>query len=369
MTGDSEIDPATRRIMHQLGEARRIPYLNVEEGDVGVLLGFPIGGLFLAGLFDSEGLALPLMLGGLALGGAVIVVTPSHQNAWSWLTTLARYGKRPRVTRHAAFDAEVASRTDSETGWRRVVPVTVDEQTQDLVNVERAWPGAGAIERPDGTMEAYLELSPDNMDFAMADDWAALQRAGEEFANTELEWPLKFHATTRSFPVDRLTRQLDRRLDDEDVAQNPIFQSLLDEYRETRPRDMRERGIQEMRYYLGVSVHRRDVYTRYQDAATPIEKLAGVPIVGVVFRPFITRREDFSEAELRAELFEKLDERIETVRAELIHQMPGWSARRLDTVELFVRTLEFWSGEEHDAEAVADRIRTQPVATREGRDD
>ena len=40
-------------------------------------------------------------------------------------------------------------------------------------------------------MEAFIEISPGNMDFAMSGDWAQLQEAGEEFANKELDSKLK----------------------------------------------------------------------------------------------------------------------------------------------------------------------------------
>jgi len=40
-------------------------------------------------------------------------------------------------------------------------------------------------------MEAFIEIDPANMDFAMSDDWAQLQDAGEEFANKELDSKLK----------------------------------------------------------------------------------------------------------------------------------------------------------------------------------
>jgi len=56
-------DAAARRIMDQFGEESRIPYLNIEEGDVGVLIAFPIVGLFIAGLTGIESLALPFVAG------------------------------------------------------------------------------------------------------------------------------------------------------------------------------------------------------------------------------------------------------------------------------------------------------------------
>jgi len=90
---------------------------------------------------------------------------------------------------------EAADRTTNETeernegGLANYTPFKPDERTQDLTNIKRAWPGAGAIQRTDGTMEAFIEIDPGNMDFAMSDDWAQLQNAGEDFANkgTRLE--------------------------------------------------------------------------------------------------------------------------------------------------------------------------------------
>ncbi|WP_054582726.1 hypothetical protein [Halolamina pelagica] len=354
----SDNDAASRRIMDQFGEESRIPYLNIEEGDVGVLLAFPIVGLFLASLTGVESLALPLIAGGAGFGAALIYVTPAHLNAWTWTTDVFRYVKRPAITFSAAEDADS---TRNEGGVANYTPFTPDERTQDLTNIERAWPGGGAVQRADGTMEAFIEVEPANMDFAMADGWAQLQAAGAEFANKELDAKLKFHATTRSFPVEQLTETIDERLDDEDVESNPIFRELLEEYRETRPTEMREQGIQQLQYYIGVEVSPLDVYDRYREEATPVEKLTQLPVVGILFTPFVTRRADFTAVERRARMFEELDSRVTDVRAGFIQQAAGWSARRLSTVELFVLNMAFWNGQEYeygDAEAV---VREQPV--------
>jgi len=105
-------DAAARRIMNQFGEESRIPYLNIEEGDVGVLIAFPIIGLFIASLTGVESLALPFVAGGLGFGVAVIYVSPDHLNAWTWTKDVYRYAKRPRVTFSAP---EAANSTTNET--------------------------------------------------------------------------------------------------------------------------------------------------------------------------------------------------------------------------------------------------------------
>jgi len=364
MTTDE--DAAARRIMDQFGEESRIPYLNIEEGDVGVLIAFPILGLFVAGLSGVESLALPLIAGGFGFGVAVVYVSPDHLNAWQWTKDVYRYIKRPQIT---FSGAEKADRSTNEGGFANYTPFNPDERTQDLTNIKRAWPGAGAIQRDDGTMEAFIEVDPGNMDFAMSDNWAQLQDAGEEFANKELDSKLKLHATTRSFPVEQITENIEDRLNDEDVKANPIFRELLEEYRETRPKEMRERGIQQVRYYIGVEVTPLEVYDRFRDEGTPAEKLTQFPVIGFLFNPFVTRREDLTDVERRAQMFEKLDSRVNDVRSEFIQQASGWSARRLSTVELFVLNMDFWNGREHEYEDAKSAVREQPIIGHSHRED
>ncbi|WP_207592021.1 hypothetical protein [Halomontanus rarus] len=365
-------DAASRRIMNELYEENLIPIVNLEEGDVYVLLGFPTAGLLLGGLSSLDALVWPLTLLGVVVGVAAVYASPSHLSGSRWLLDVYRYYcKRPQVTYNVPDeDGHVRTQPDTthnEGGLINYTPFAPDERTQDLTNVERAWPGARAIERPDGSMEAFLEIDPGNMDFAMSGDWARAQEKAAEFANTELDFRLKFHVTTRPFPVADLVDQIDDRLTDDDVVTNPIFEELLGEYRDQRPRDLE--GTQQFRYFIGVQVSPFDVYSRHRDERSPAEQLTDLPVIGILFNPFVTRRENLSDAELRAKMFEKLDRRCRTVKTELVQKEPGWSARRLTTVELFLLTVEFWTGDELEYDDAADAIREQPILGHERRDD
>jgi hypothetical protein len=353
-------DAASRRIMNELGEERRIPILNVEEEDIGVLVGFPIVGLFAASLTGLEFLGLPLAAFGFALGTAVVYATPSELTAWSWLQNVFRfYAKRPRVTHsHPPGDSD----STTEGGLVQYTPFSVDERTRDLTNVERAWAGAGVIERTDGTMEAFLEVHPANMDFAMSGDWQAIQETGQEFANTELDFRLTFHATTRSFPVERLVARMEDRLSDADARDNEVFRELIEEYREQRPTELAESN--RIHYFLGVEVDRHKVYSRFDREQTPSERLTDFPVIGFLFNPFLARRENLTDEELREAMFNVLDARLRTVESELIEKVAGWSARRLTTAELFTLCMEFWNGEEVDSERIEPLLDETPAVDR-----
>lgn len=366
---------AHRRIMNAIGEERRLPVFNVREGDLYVLVGFPIAGLLLGGATGVDVVTLPLVLCGVVLGAAIVFATPSHLTATTWLATGYRYVcKRPRVTynvpSNASADASDRARTACDGGLVDYTPFTPDERTQDLTNIERAWPGAGAVQRTDGALEGFIELDPGNMDFAMSGDWATLQSVGESFANNELDFRLTVHTTTRPFPVERLVGQIDDRLADDDLSDRPTFRALLEEYRESRPADID--GTQQVHYYLGVEVAPYDVYERHGEERTPAEKLTTLPVIGLLFTPFVTRRERLTEAELRGRMLDTLDERLRTVETELVSTASGWSARRLGTVELFALAIEFWNGTTGDDDTAASTIRERPAAghaNREAEDD
>lgn len=346
-------DAASRRIMNEFGEESRIPVLNVEEGDIGVLLGFPLAGVFLGTFAELDVLVLPLAAFGFALGTAVVYATPPELTAWVWLRDVFRfYVKRPRVTHNEPTGSDGQT---AEGGLVQYTPFTVDESTQDLTSVERAWVDTGVVERTDGAMEGFVELRPANMDFAMSGDWQAIQETGEEFANSELDFRLTFHATTRSFPAERLVNRMQGRMTDPDVRENDVFCGLINEYRQRRPAELAESS--RVHYYLGVEVDRFEVYNRFDREKTPSERLTDFPVIGFLFNPFLARKEDLSESELREAMFDVIETRLQTVESELIEKVPGWSGRRLTTVEVFTLCMEYWNGEELDAERIGPLLR------------
>ena len=147
---------AARRIMNRLGEDSRLPIVNIREGDVSVLLGFPLTGLFVGGSTGVDFLGIALLGVGFFLGVTTVYAAPPHLTAWEWLQVVGRYVfRRPQVT-HSYRTED--SNPSTEGGLTEYTSFSIEESTQGLTNVERAWPGAAAIERTDGTMEAFIEL-------------------------------------------------------------------------------------------------------------------------------------------------------------------------------------------------------------------
>jgi hypothetical protein len=340
--------------MSELGERARLPLLNIEEGDVGVLISGPLTGLALGSLFGGGVVLIACLAVGLLLSVMAIYAAPSHLTAWAWLRDLSRFGLfSPRVIRSHPLDGQRAA-TGALLGW---TPLVTDETTATMTGIDRLWveneqaiKPFGIVQRSDGVMQAFIEIRPSNMDFAMSGDWATVHSLAEHFVNTEIESPLTFHATTRTFPVETMLQRIETRLQDRDVRASSVLQSLLEEYRERRQADLA--GRQQLHYYLRVEVGQLDVYTRHEQEQTPSEKLTHIPLLGVLFTPFVTRRARYSQADLRAAMFEKLDTRLRTVEREFIEKVPGWTALRLDGAAALDLTAGFWSGEEYAFEAL-----------------
>lgn len=351
--------------MNQLGAANKLPVVNIHEEDVGILFGLPLAGLFIGSTLGVDVLAVGLLLVGFSAGVAVVYAAPADRTAIQWLSDVGRYAlKRPRVTHN--YRADDANQS-TEGGPIEYTPFNVKECTQELTCVERAWPGAHAIERTDGTMEAIIELKPSNMDFAMSNDWASIQEAAETFANNEIEFPVSLYVTTRSFPVEEIISQLESRLYDDDVWDNPVFGDLIEEYRQQRPSELTD--TQECHYYLCIEADRMEIYRRYDTEKTPVERLSEFPVIGFVFNPFVASRLELEEAQIRTTLFEKLDDRVQTIRSEFIDNMPGWTGRRLATTELFYLTIEFWNGDQQSDADAGRLIRGGSAVSRSPRED
>lgn len=346
--------PAERRILDGIGDEKRLPVLGVPMIEVYFVAFAAFVGLFAATLLGVGTLQWPVVGLATLVGLLLAYASPSHVSTVRWFKAGGRYLLRPRITFAAAEDAP--SREKNDGGLANVTPFEPDERTQELTHVERAWPETGAVLRDGGTMEAFVELRPENMDFATSDDWAAKQRAAEEFANRTLTDDLKFHATTEAVDIRAVIDRLEGRLGDSDVENRPVLRALLEEYIERRPEQMRDRGTQNIRYFLGVTVDEDEITESNREEREPLEKLARLPVLGLLFSPFVTRSSDLSERERYGRMIERLDDRVTEVRDGFVQDARGLHARRLSTVELFALNARFWNGrdriDEDQVEAV-----------------
>jgi len=107
---------------------------------------------------------------------------------------------------------------------------------------------------------------------------------------------------------------------------------------------MRDRGIQQVRYYIGVEVSPIEVYDRFRDEGNARREADPVPVIGFLFNPFVTRRETSPMSNVAPRCSRNSTVASTTCAPSSSNRPQGWSARRLSTVELFVLNMDFWNG-------------------------
>jgi hypothetical protein len=355
---ESEVSLAERRVMRTIGTESYVPILGIRRSELWLVLYLVIGGGALGGVLnDLTGLSVLFQIGvavGLLLSVTLITASPTGMGTTKWLRIAIRYALRPKVVYAASAAASDSER--NEGGVLNFTPFTPDDRTQDYTGVKEAYPGASAVMRDDYQMEAFVEVVPDNMDFATEEEWRAKQQIAKRFANHSQKGELKFHATTREFDLDRVVERLEERSVQRDIQARPVMRALVDEYRTRKPQEMREQGVQQVSFYLGVTVDEHDVEDTYQDEPTPIEKLSRLTVLGALFSPFVERAADLPEEERQARMIDELDNRIQTLRNELTQKVPGWTDRRLSTVEMLTLNARYWNGDNEETYDALERI-------------
>lgn len=333
----SDSDPSSvvieRRVMDRFGDIKRVPiplFRGMRRSDGYLIAGGALGGFLVGSLFDVN--PLVFTVAGLCLSILLVRASVSHKSTLDWVLDLINYLWRPK--RYYAASADAPSAAQNDGGLSNITPFSPDTTTQDLTMIDRVWPGTGAVLRSDGRMEAILEIEADQMDHAQSDEWAAMYDVARDFANDEIENPVTLHVVTEPFDLANVEDRLEDRLGSPDIQNHDTLKELLAEYRNQRPRRIRERGTQEPRFFISVVATRDEIDTVDTEERRPLEKLARTPLVGVIFRPFVTTQRDLSDAEVYERMFEKLEQRVDTAQETLVKRTPGFSGRRLSTIEM-----------------------------------
>ncbi|MFC6770034.1 hypothetical protein ACFQDD_00595 [Halorubrum pallidum] len=341
---------------------------------VGVFIGigFAVGGNL------SDALSVPIMILSGFVGLIVAYSTPSHLSVWKALSHARSYLMQPKYI----YEAGTATTGDdrNEGGVVSYTPLKPDTRTQDLTNVEMALSGSGAVLTDNDMVETMIEVDGDNMDFAENSEWASKQSLAADFADQNVKNGIKVHATTQQFQFDEIMERLERRIDDglgEDIEQeNGEVRSkrgaraLLRDYYENRPEEIETRGTQEVRYFIVVSVSRSDILEQYGDEEAPVESASTLPVVGwLIRRVASTDSTSMSEQEIRQEMLQRLDERVNSVMNDLVIQTPGYDPERLTAAEIMIVLARLFNGNKAELNQVESTIETPTVVGSSRRDD
>jgi len=297
---------------------------------------------------------------GLVVGAIVVYVTPDHMTASEWVSTHAHHLRRPKEVEHIRYDFESAR---EQTDFPESGAFEVSQRTQELTDVKRVHKDRDAVERLDGAFVGAVRVEPANMALTTDRRWRENVSAFADFFNNSVEWTLQMYSTTTEFPIEDYLRRRERRLDDDDVAGNPVFRRLIEEWLDWYPRELEARGTNMREHYIIVPV-RRDEVVGNGDEGGVLDTLSGVPVAGAVFGA-LASGDGMPEEEIRARALDELDERLRMVENEGIQKLDGCRAHRVEAGGLARLLAEFWEGEPADFADMDGALRENPVVAGE----
>ncbi|MGK2230797.1 MAG: hypothetical protein ACI9QA_000959, partial [Methanobacteriota archaeon] len=356
----SSSDP-TRRVPKKLGESdefwRGYTLDDLLVGGMPFILAVLLTAYVLPPNLRYVGYVLAVI--GLIVGAVAVYVTPDYLTASEWVSTYFHHLRRPTESEHVRYDFGSA-REQRDFPESRFYEL--DERTQELTDVERVHVDRDAVERFDNAFVGAVRVEPANMALATDRRWRDNVAAFADFFNNSVEWAVQLYSTTTEFPVDDYLRRRERRLDDDDVAGNPVFRRLIEEWLDWYPRELEARGTNIREHYVVVPV-RRDEVRSADGGGGVLDSLADLPLVGGVFGA-LSSGDGMTEDEIRARALNELDERLRMVENEGIQNLDGCRAHRVDSDELVRLLAEFWEGESAD-HVEEGAVRENPVVAGE----
>ncbi|MFB6284017.1 MAG: VirB4 family type IV secretion system protein [Halobacteria archaeon] len=297
------------------------------------------------------------ILSGFALfvGAVIIYLTPDHLTASEWVNSYSKFYRRPKKIRNIKYNfGNVREQEDfPESGF-----LELEERTQDMVDIKKIYKNRDAVMRTDDKLVGAVKVEPANMALTTPQRWQANVNAFADFVNNSVEWPFQIYSTTTDFPIDNFVEQRRRRLEDEDVQDNPVFRELIEYWLDWYPEELELRGTHLREYYILIPVGREDVTGGEREERSVGEKLGGIPVLGW----FFGSSEGLTESQIKSRMFNELDERLGLVENQGIRNIDGCKAMRADSAELARILIDYWTseGDYGDYDQV---IRSKPVVT------
>jgi hypothetical protein len=341
-------NPNSRITIESLSASETVPFLGIHKTDFKVLFALPVALLITGILADSVLVGIGSGAVAFVFCAGIVFVTPSYMTSMQYLRALREYLRRPKELLYTSNPD-----MDPDSYFERIEE---EQTTTELTHVQRYY-DRGVIEREDGKLLAAVRLEPQSMDFAQGDEWAAVTRTTEEFANNALDFDCQFYVTSRRFPVESYTNELEARLEDEDIASLPMMRATLKELIQERPKELEEANLAPLHFYAIVSVGEGEVVTDTTADTSALEKLSNIGGLGIAFSIFASMRDNLDELHTRARMLRKLDERVSTLENGLVRNIEGYDSSRVSTAEWVLTLEDYWKSQTMDFnqfEGVAD---------------
>lgn len=309
----------------------------------------------------SQTLSLPSIGVGIVLGIVLLAITPDHLSTKEWLGSIVHHMFRPKRIEHMSLQHGVAR--EQRDAIKETKIYQMEERTQEITRLKKIHRNGGAIERDDNVMVGAVKVSPANMALASNRRWQMMVEEWEGYLNNSIEYPLQIYATSKPFPVEQYIYHYQGRINDPDIENRPILQELLSDFLDWYPQYLSWQGTNQREYYIIVPVSEHELIGADSDEKSPMETLAGIPVIGGLFQSQIESSDGKSDEEKKTEQLRVLSQRLREVNRQGVRSLSGCDGRRISGVEMAILIREFWSGQDYEGDP-DEVVRSQPIVTK-----
>lgn len=221
-----------------------------------------------------------------------------------------------------------------------------------------------ALRRLDNTLVGAVRIEPANMALQNASTWARATRSFGNFCSTALDFDSQIYITSKPINPDNHLRQLEQRLDDDDVKNNGKLNALIQGFMSWYRNRLNTDGANTREFYILVTVSDYEIQKPGATDDSALSGLAELPIIGRVFAKFEKRQEGLTDTERERLKRDKLEHRLEKVRTGA-SGIYGCNGSVIPTEELALLVKEYWSTEEQHYAELDKAFADKPVTITE----
>lgn len=237
--------------------------------DILILIMIPVGVLGI--LFYLKILTMLGLLG--SIGGVLVInyvlfsLIPNEESVLYWVRTIKQYLKTPKsiyknpittetIDESVEYNEEETLNRDP-TGSNTFEFLETSTDTRELANVEAIDTENGIIHLKDGGYVAGANVS--GME-RMLTDQDIKKKAENSFRSflKSIDFDIAIRCTSKEFEIDSEIESYEDRLEDQDVANRPIFKRHLATKKAFIQQEIRALGMNYRQYHVMVSAHPED---------------------------------------------------------------------------------------------------------------
>lgn len=300
-----------------------------------------------------------IIIGAAGIGALILIAIPEYTTL-SGLLKLYRDHKRQPKERRLLTDGGDSDDKIDRRSWEMEGDTIEVTGVERLISARHGGQDVGFVERDDGDVVGVIKVDQGvNLDTGTDGQVSRSVESFASFLNHSLDFPVQFHLTNRKFNPDNYLEKYEERLNDEEVIDNPVLQTYIEQYTKKSRQFYDTTLIRE--YYVVIPVSKSDVRQREPDSG--LLNVSAMPGIGPVLSELLgaSDQRNLHEDYIVDRQVKEVNNRMDKFVNAGIQGLNGASASKLDVDECATLLKRFWEGRDMGHREGDSLVRSHPV--------